>query len=165
MQRGNISFKKLPFLEAFAEKFMSKAMRYPCTGGTQISSNGRLISTPNEQKEKRKKKVKNVRLKCWRAGSRSLRHSRNRALWICSSRAICKPTSPQRLRDYKRRKRSDKFNPVNRFLHLDNAFAYSTLCVCVKFLDKHNMAAFTYPPYSPAVMQCDFLLFPKFNTV
>ena len=64
MQRGNISFKKLPFLEAFAEKFMSKAMRYPCTGGTQISSNGRLISTPNEQKEKRKKKVKNVRLKC-----------------------------------------------------------------------------------------------------
>jgi hypothetical protein len=38
------------------------------------------------------------------------------------------------------------------------------LRLCVKFLDKHNMAAFTHPPHSPAVMPCDFQLFPKFNT-
>jgi hypothetical protein len=30
-------------------------MKYPCTGGTQKSSNGRLISTPKEQKKERKK--------------------------------------------------------------------------------------------------------------
>jgi hypothetical protein len=33
-------------------------MRYPCTGGTQKSSNGRLISTPKEQKERKKEKGK-----------------------------------------------------------------------------------------------------------
>ena len=63
------------------------------------------------------------------------------------------------------RKRPDKFNSVNRFLHHDYVHLRTLLCQCVKFLDKHNMAAFTHPPYSPAVMPCDFLLFPKFNTV
>jgi len=60
-------------LDTFAEQFLSKAMRYSCTGRTQKSSNGRLISTPKEQKERKKerkeerkkeernKKVKNVR--------------------------------------------------------------------------------------------------------
>jgi transposase len=70
----------------------------------------------------------------------------------------------KRLREGIRRKRPDKWkNNKNWFLHHDNTPAH-TLLVVRQFLTSENITVIpnhTQPPYSPDLVPCEFILFPK----
>ena len=65
----------------------------------------------------------------------------------------------KRLRDAVRRKRSELWRSGDWFFHHDNTPAHSALRTR-EFLPKHSITVFPYPPYSPDLAPCDFVLFP-----
>ena len=64
------------------------------------------------------------------------------------------------LREAIRKKRPELWKNNLWLLHHDNAPAHSSLLVR-NFLAKNNTVIMPQPPYSPDLVPCDFLLFPR----
>ena len=83
--------------------------------------------------------------------------------WVPTGQTINKEYYVEVLREFRkrfRRKRPALFKSGQWHFHQDNAPVHNSILV-TDYLTKMGIKKVPYPPYSPVLAPCDFLLFPK----